>query len=162
MLRKILFLLAFLCVWKLDAQTLYPEVMSTFGGDAQTTAVQLTWTAGEPFYTTVASNETILTQGFNQTLVVIEVVTIAPQFEEYQLAVYPNPTPNILNISMKAGLKNALILQIFDLQGRLLHTQKAQQNMERVDFSKFTNGVYLLKISDNQQVIKTFKIQKVN
>jgi hypothetical protein len=58
-------LLLFLNISSIKSQTLCPEVFSCFGGYIQNSSVQLSWTAGEPLYTTVQNMSNILTQDAN-------------------------------------------------------------------------------------------------
>jgi len=160
-MRKIgLLLFSLLCVWKLNAQVLYPEVMSCFGGSAQNATVHLTFTAGEPLYTTVENTNNILTQGFNQTVFVSTQTTNIKEVEGYTLKVFPNPTQNIVNVEWQTEKTRALTLQITDMQGKTLLRRKTTNTSEQLDISAFADGLYILKISDNRQVIKTFKVQK--
>ena len=57
-----------------------------------------------------------------------------------QIAVYPNPTKNILNIV--SGLDNVEHI-LYDLTGKIL-IQRSNSN--QVDLTRFSNGVYLLEI----------------
>lgn len=155
------FLIAFLCVWKLNAQVLYPEVMSCFGGTAQNSTVQLTWTAGEPLYETVSNNSGILTQGFNQ-VVYITTFTEIKEVSGFTINAYPNPVQSIVNISLIAEKHTKFNLKVVDLQGNTIYNIKTANDFEQIDVSNFTAGVYFLNISDNKQIIKTFKIIKIN
>jgi len=162
-MKKItIFLVAFLCIWRLNAQVLYPDVMSCFGGSAQNATVQLTWTSGEPLYETVSNNSGILTQGFNQVLYITTDIFDLSTETGYILKAYPNPTQNIVNISMISDKSTKLNLKVLDLQGKTIFTLKTENNLEQIDFSNFSSGIYFLNISDNKQIIKTFKIIKIN
>lgn len=160
MKRLTFFLLLFVSVNMVYGQTLFPEVFSCFGGYAQNSTVQLTWTAGEPLYTTVQNNSNILTQGFNQSVYVTTVSTGIKDVPGYSIFVYPNPTSHILNISLQSEKSKLLTLQLLDIQGNSLIIQKTAADLEQLNISQFANGVYLLNICDNKQIIKTFKIQK--
>jgi len=59
---------------------------------------------------------------------------------ESSIAIYPNPTKNILNIV--SGLDNVEFI-LYDLTGKTL-IQRSNSN--QVDLTKFSNGIYLLEI----------------
>ena len=140
-MKKItIFLIAFLCVWKLEAQMLYPEVMSCFGGDAKNANVQLTFTAGEPLYQTVSNNAGILTQGFNQVVYVLSVTSVE-EVGGYEFKAYPNPSSSIVNIEIATENKSKLDLKIIDIQGKLIFANKNINNLEQIDISSFTSGI---------------------
>jgi len=108
-----LILLALLCYWKLEGQVLYPSVIGAFGGEFKNNSYHLTFTAGEPFFTTVSSNDVILTQGFNQTLVVTtQNTTDISILEGYELKAYPNPTSEYLILGMKSPHSDELLIEL--------------------------------------------------
>lgn len=66
---------------------------------------------------------------------------------------YPNPVKNILNIEMNGALKS---VEIFDVQGhKVLSSIYKQINMENLK-----SGIYLVKVLDDNNMIKTQKIVK--
>ena len=155
-----LLLIALLCVWKLDAQTLSPEVMSCFGGDAKNSNFQVVWTGGEPFYTTISSSDAQLTQGFNQTLTVELFTDVETLPDGFSFVVFPNPTQEVLNVTLTSENQTALYLQLIDLNGKVFLSKQATQSKEQLDVASLAKGIYLLNISDNKQVIRTFKVIK--
>lgn len=160
LLAFLLFLLLGL-VHAVDGQTLSPEVYSCFGGTADDATVQLTWTAGEPIYTTVQNSSNILTQGFNQSLYVTSVPTGIEEVSQNSIMAYPNPTTSIVNVALKMEKQRSFDMQLFDLSGKKLLALRSSSDLEQIDVSQFATGVYLLKISDSKQIVKTFKIEKV-
>ena len=74
----------------------------------------------------------------------------------YQLSkvnVYPNPTNSAFRIS---GVESANI-EIYDLTGKLLYETKNINYNTEIDIANLQNGVYFVKINDNNN-IKTLKI----
>lgn len=63
--------------------------------------------------------------------------------EKNSIKLYPVPANGELIISKN----NAIIgkIEIFDIQGKLLHSQQIEQNTAKIDISKFSSGVYVLK-----------------
>ena len=155
-----IFLLLFISAQVTRGQTLFPEVYSCFGGDAKNASVQLTWTAGEPLYTTVQNTNNVLTQGFNQTVYVSAVLMGLPEVDGYNISAYPNPTRGILNLRLQTENQQALDLQITDMFGRTLLSTKSTSDLEQLDISQFSVGLYLLRISNGKQIVKIFKIEK--
>ena len=75
-----------------------------------------------------------------------------------QLAIFPNPTNDKFNISLKAGNSNArLILQ--DVTGKIMLNQ-AIQNNQQIDLSNYTNGIYFATIQSNNTVIGVQRVVK--
>ncbi len=73
--------------------------------------------------------------------------------EPNQFFVYPNPTNDILNIT---NLHQISTYQIYQLDGKLI----TQGNNFPIDISKFTNGIYFLKIATKNNQIINQKILK--
>ncbi len=71
------------------------------------------------------------------------------------LTVYPNPTTSILNVE---GMHTTDIIQLFDLQGKLMLTGNLQTNT--LDISTLEKGVYLLRITRDGKHVQTTKILK--
>ena len=78
----------------------------------------------------------------------LDKITIRPVKEETgitqlstynsQLAVYPNPSRDIINID---GVEIDAHIDIYTLQGELIHST----NATRIDISNFDSGIYILK-----------------
>ena len=68
---------------------------------------------------------------------------------------YPNPTKDVVNINAKGINIKDLKLQLFDITGRELLTEKG---ILKVDLNRFPKGVYYLKLSgaleETHQIIK--------
>jgi putative heme degradation protein len=72
---------------------------------------------------------------------------------ENDIFAFPNPTERTLKIQTNSH-KLKEVIQIFDLNGKLVISQKLVNN--ELDLSSLSNGSYLIKISET----KTIKIQK--
>jgi hypothetical protein len=57
--------------------------------------------------------------------------------------VYPNPSNNTLNI--RTALKNARV-EVYDINGRLVHGQAITENVTRIDAGDWAEGVYVWKV----------------
>jgi len=161
MKKTVWLLFTLLCALQLNAQMLYPEVMSCFGGAAQNSAVHLTFTAGEPLYTTEQNHNAILTQGFNQSVFVSTQTTGIEEVTGYTINVFPNPTQSQIHLQWQTEKATELSLQLTDMNGKTLLKRNTTDTNEQIDLSKFANGMYILQVMDKQTVIKTFKVQKI-
>ncbi|MDN3693745.1 T9SS type A sorting domain-containing protein [Chryseobacterium tructae] len=76
------------------------------------------------------------------------------------LAVFPNPTTDILNL--KVGFKdyNKYRYDLFDSSGKLLTSQPITQSQTQITMTSYPASVYLLKISKEGKDIKIFKVLK--
>ena len=76
------------------------------------------------------------------------------------MTVYPNPSVSIINLNVgKSDLLN-LSLQLFDVQGKLLYTQSITDEVTTIKMYEYNSGNYFLKIIQNNEKVKIFKIIK--
>ena len=61
---------------------------------------------------------------------------------------YPNPGGDVLNI--RTGLRNAT-LQVYDMQGRIVHQQIITDEVTSIDASKWNSGTYIWKLTVNNE-----------
>ena len=57
------------------------------------------------------------------------------------IEIYPNPVQSHLNVQSQESIKS---LQLYDISGKLVFT--SEENINQIDFSNYTNGIYFLKI----------------
>lgn len=60
--------------------------------------------------------------------------------------IYPNPAISILYIHGKKELRKPLLVQLYDVYGRMLKEQTSFRNDFQVDVSSFKPGMYVLKL----------------
>ena len=80
--------------------------------------------------------------------------------DQNRWSIFPNPTTSTINIQSSGYHHDKLTIEIQDIAGRTLLTQQAD-NLEnlQIDLSKFPNGLYLIKLSSEQNIY-TYKIVK--
>jgi hypothetical protein len=87
---------------------------------------------------------------------VIEGVLSTDDFELKNIAIYPNPSAGIFNIS--SGQKAIEKVEVYDVSGKIVFSSEklAQTNtISTIDLGDLSNGVYFIKVSaDNQKTVK--------
>lgn len=82
-------------------------------------------------------------------------------FDE-NITVYPNPTSNVVTLLINSEIKN-VVIKVYAITGQQVFSKtesKPQSYIsEQIDFSNFTNGIYLLQIKTDKKII-TKKIIK--
>jgi hypothetical protein len=76
------------------------------------------------------------------------------------LSAFPNPTFDNLILKVESTITKSLSYQLFDLNGKLLAAQKLEGGETKVAMNHYAAATYFLKILDNNNNIKTFKIIK--
>ena len=67
---------------------------------------------------------------------------------------YPNPGKDVLNI--RTGLKDAWV-EVYDMNGRLIHSQALTENATAIDATDWTDGVYVWKVMANGKEVESGK-----
>ncbi|NBU46728.1 MAG: T9SS C-terminal target domain-containing protein [Flavobacteriales bacterium] len=88
--------------------------------------------------------------------VIYEQAASANEINRPSYKVYPNPTNDLINITISDSDKNFQI-ELMDLSGQLI---LSESNKNELNLNHLSNGVYLLKISLEDQVIATERIIK--
>lgn len=153
-------LLAFLSIASIYyTQDLDHFVIGTDGGFAGNNQFSISYTIGE--IVTELGKDTInnidLTQGFQQAY--ISIVSIEDHIPDIDISVFPNPAVNYLNVNI-SDLSKVKTYALFDMSGKLLKQQEIISNQFEISFSNFSSANYLLIFKNEQQKLKTIKVQK--
>ncbi len=143
------------------SQSLTPEVSATSGDYYIGVDATLSWTIGESVVETFSGTNAVLTQGFQQPLYLVTSVEEAPD-NPYQISVYPNPTTDLINISVQSVDQASFNVELINLQGKRLYHQNIDSNNNTIDLKQYATGIYMLKIytSDNK-FLKSYRISKL-
>lgn len=139
----------------LQAQNTIP----TSGGEA-TGSGTVSYTVGQLVSNMNTGSYGTVTQGVQQT---IEFIVLSnPELTSLTLkaATYPNPTTDYIVLALTNTTLTELSYTMFDLQGGLVTKGKVQQETTRIAMENLAMGVYILKINQNNNELKTFKIIK--
>ena len=69
--------------------------------------------------------------------------------DEFSFNIYPNPASGIVNFD---NIPQNSMLSIIDLTGKVMYEQFVSDNLESVNISDFTNGIYLVQIENNGSI----------
>ncbi|MGI6291897.1 MAG: T9SS type A sorting domain-containing protein [Bacteroidales bacterium] len=70
----------------------------------------------------------------------------------------PNPSSDFIFLQTKEIEKENTLLEIYNLHGKLLYTQRIIDETTSIDISSYAEGMYFFKILNNQQLIKIVKV----
>ena len=80
---------------------------------------------------------------------------------DFNIAAYPNPTNNKLNITHNSKTNENLTITIYDFNGRTLMRKHLKQQKNEINLQGLPAELYEIKISNsNNQLVKSFKIIK--
>jgi len=82
---------------------------------------------------------------------------LSEKFENQNFQIYPNPTIGIVNINFTDGI---LYYEITDAIGKVIQTSKVVNNKTEVNLSEYDNGIYFVKVFNDNGEFLTKKIIK--
>ncbi len=136
------------------------QVISSAGTNSFGADVQLSWTLGETATETLTGTNFTLTQGFQQGNLKVTSIGINPN-TGISISVYPNPVLSELILEVLPSGNTNLCYQLFDLEGKLIISQKVENFPEIIKMNNYSSGTYLLKIIKNgKEMFPKFKVLK--
>ena len=115
---------------------------TTYGGNVDEINNTVSYTFNDP-----VSFKAITASSAYATLTIEDIYPL-----DSKISVYPNPTANRIYIQGE----NILQAELFDLRGRKVKTT----NQKQIDLSDMGSGSFILKVTTNKNISKSFKIIK--
>jgi hypothetical protein len=80
--------------------------------------------------------------------------------DKVNISLYPNPTADLLHLSItSAGLTNTELI-ITDILGQEIYSLSVAQSETTHDISRLASGIYTWRVVQNNSIIKTGKVVK--
>jgi Secretion system C-terminal sorting domain len=156
--RKHLYTLL-LSFWCIAALAQPHDVVSASGASFSNSSGYLSYTIGECISGTLSSATLTITQGFLQTGLPkstrgVPVISLP----EIEISVFPNPVKD--QLFLHTGDPQGLYYLLFDVKGRLIERAQVLNERTEIDFSALQPSVYILRVTDNKEVVRLFQIIK--
>lgn len=137
------------------------EAIPSAGGNASGSGGTVSYTIGQVLYTTSTGTNGSVAEGVQQPYEISVVVGIEQTKEiDLKCRAYPNPAVDILTLEVEIEAIENMFFQLYDLMGKLLLSKKLIDFRTPISMANFPPATYFLKVTDNQEVVKTFKIIK--
>ena len=139
------------------------ESPTAAGGEATGTGGSSSYSLGQVVYTTATGTSGSVAQGVQQPYEISIITGVKETSIHLEMNVYPNPTTNYLTLKVDAStsLSNQqLSYQLIDLQGKVITNKKVTATNSTINVERLPKAVYFLKVTKDNQVVKTFKIIK--
>jgi predicted Fe-Mo cluster-binding NifX family protein len=133
------------------------QVIGSAGNTATSGNTQLTWTIGEPIVNTATSTNNVLTQGFNQGVLLI---TAIEDLNNLDVTIQPNPTSDFAIINLDDKNLNNVQYTLTDINGKVIQQNKIENKQTSISFQELANATYFIQVITNNQKAKTFKVIK--
>lgn len=136
------------------------EVVPATGGEALGTGGTASYSVGQVVYTTNTGTNGSIAQGVQQPYEIFITVGIDVKNINLELSVYPNPTTDYLTLIVEDVEFSTLNFQLYDMQGKPIESSRLLSNRTTIKLENLPISTYFLKVTDNQKLVKTFKIIK--
>jgi len=83
-------------------------------------------------------------------------VTNLPVIEGEELAIYPNPAQNVLNIEFPGNLQGNYTIELVNLTGKTVYTDRcnvSQGQVKQVPLRNIPSGIYMVEISNKDEKV---------
>lgn len=140
------------------------ESINTSGGQANGSGGIVSYSVGQVFYITDIDATGSVAKGVQQPFeITVDMETIGYSNINLNVSVYPNPTSDLLILSINENDYTDFTnfnCCIFDINGKLLKTEKILSNETVLNISEYAPSTYFVKVLLNDEVVKVFKTIK--
>jgi len=150
------FILLLWSVTELKAQ----QGTSASAGEAAGIGGTISYTIGQVDYITASGSGGTLSEGVHHPY---EIAVVTGQNEKgikLSCDVFPNPTSDLVVLTIDNPNSKNITWTLSDINGRLITHQKMDGSVATISMSHFADALYLLKVYNNDQEVKSFKIIK--
>ena len=128
------------------------------GGNATGDGGSVSFSVGQMTFSANVGPNGSVAQGVQQPYE-ISVLSVAEQAENINLSVYPNPSTDYLYLTTSDEISN-LSYQLFDMNGRLLQSEKIIGNQTNINMQGLVSATYFVKVNQGNKTVKSYKIIK--
>jgi hypothetical protein len=136
------------------------ETLTTSGDNANGNGGSTSYSIGQIAYVSVDGLNGSANQGVQQPYEIYSLGVDDFSNISLSMTVFPNPTSNF--ITLKIGNYNIVKMnyELLDLSGKLIFSQVINQPEIQIPMENLRCTTYILKITQNNKLLKTFKIIK--
>ena len=137
------------------------QASTSTGGNASGTNGNISYSVGLVNYTVNKTTSGSVSQGV-QIPYEIFILTGVDDTKKMNinLTVFPNPTNDYLMLTIESTSIKNLSYQLLNNNGKQVASQKLEGTSTKVDMNNFAAAPYFITITENNKVIKSFKIIK--
>lgn len=137
------------------------EAIPAAGGDASGSNGTLSYSVGQVVYTTGSGSTGSMNQGVQQPYD-ISTNSIVEESDDMTLSVFPNPTEDVLTLSVENTDFSEYNYELYNNQGQLIQLKSIDANQVNIPMQDLNAATYILilKIKSTDEVVKSFRIIK--
>jgi hypothetical protein len=136
------------------------EVISASAGSATGSLGSGSYTVGQVFYTTHTAATGSVSQGVQQAFEFQTLSNPALTTVNLTAVTYPNPTKDFIILKITDSALHNLRYTLFDVNGKAIASGLITESSTQIQLKYLAIGAYILKVSQQNESLKTFKILK--
>ena len=134
------------------------ETIITTGGELNSNDINVSYTVGQLKVNLIENvKSSILKLDFIQGVQYAFNVFDCNDYNNIKIIVYPNPTSSLVNISIEK-MTHDLRLVVFDVTGKEIHDESFTKNNLSLDFSSYSEGIYIIGFYNFCGLFRSFKV----
>ena len=146
-------------------QSLDNWVIGSGGEVSPGTKIQLSWTLGELNTSSVKTRNGMITEGFQQSYLVIPDLKNKSNSELLDVFVFPNPTADLVQVNFADSKARDFDIFVHDINGKLLQFQQFKSTIQtELSLEALPAAIYMIsiQINDNHNTLPySFQIIKL-
>ena len=156
-MKQVSFILLMLCCFTAKSQS----DAAAAGGDAKGTGGSAAFSIGIANYTSQTSATGFISQGVQQPYFIIasNIKTIKTNL---LFSVFPNPTKKEISLKFLNALPSNSHYVLHDILGKTILSGNIAQLNTILDLSSVINGIYIVSVFSDEQLINSTKIIKID
>lgn len=138
------------------------ESTTASGGEASGDGGTVSYSVGQVVYGTHSGTTGSVSEGIQQPYEISVIIGLEETGINLNISAFPNPTTDylILKIADDAHQESRFTITLYDLNGRVIEQQVVVSNETAIDMASLNAATYILKVNNENQEVKTFKIIK--
>ena len=155
---KTILVLIFSTIFSFTAQS--QDAIAISGGEATGSGGTSSYTLGQVFYTATTANNGSISEGVQQNFELFTLSNEQLMTVNLEALVYPNPSSDYVKLNITDNALTDLSYILMNIQGKILSSAKISSSFTPISLYGLSVGTYVLKVSKENNVLKTFKIIK--
>ena len=159
-MQKYTYFFVFILI-SIASKTQAQQDVAVSGGNASSTdGSTMSYSVGQVFYTIILASDFSIIQGLQQPYEISNFLGSEQMNINLSIAAFPNPTTNLLTLTVGDFDTRDLSYQLYDISGRFIENKQINAKETSIVMQDLDSAVYLLKIVRDNKDLKTFKIIK--
>lgn len=137
------------------------QATTASGGSSTGTGGSSEFSIGQPVYLNYSNDSWQISEGVQQPFEIYQLNSLSENIE-ITISIGPNPSSDQLTVFVQSEDSNGLFFKLFDINGKELMNGELSVPYHQFDLKNLALATYTLTLSQNQQLVKTFKLIKNN